>query len=191
MWNQLMCKIVAALDPKFDKYRKKIPAPKFSPKNLSDFIDVIRRTPRDVLNSKDRIRISAIMSFDDRKVSDLMVPKSAMVFVGENDFLGPLTLDKLYKSGFTHFPVTDIRNHVKGVIHTESLNALEIKTTDKASKYLDKKVFYLHETDTLNFAVSEILRTDCCYFFVLNKNEELAGFFTLEMVFTFLLGDNL
>lgn len=186
-----MRKIVALLDPKLDKYRKKISAPKFSPKTLPEFIDVIRRTPRDVLTSKDRNRISAVMSFDSHKISDLMVPKSAMVFVYENDFLGPLTLDKLYKSGFTHFPVTDAKNHVKGVIHTEALNALEIKTADKASKYLDKKVFYLHETDTLDFAVSEILRTDCYYFFVLDKNEELAGFFTLEMLFSFLLGDNL
>ena len=77
----------------------------FVPETLEDFVEVIKRTPRKILSEKDRERIAAVMSFDDRKVSDLMVKKDEMVFVNEKDFLGPLMLDKLYKSGFTNFPI--------------------------------------------------------------------------------------
>lgn len=183
-----MKKIVAWLDPRLDPFRVKIKAPKFSPKTLEEFVDVLRRTPRTILSDSDRDKISAVMSFDSRKVSDIMVKKNNMVFVYEKDFLGPLTLDKLYKSGFVHFPVVDSKEHVKGIIHTESLNALEIKKTDRAEKFLDKNVKYLHENDLLSFAAEEIKRTNCFYFLVLNSKDELTGFFTLEMLLSYLLG---
>ncbi len=179
-----MKKFVAWLDPKLAKYRKKIS--KYTPETLEDFIDLLRRTPKNILSTNDREKISAIMSFEARKVDDIMVPKSDMVFVYEKDFLGPLTLDRLYKSGSIHFPVVDKNDHVLGVIHTEALNTLEIKKTDRAEKYLDKNVKYLHASDSLEFAVSEMKHTNCFYFLVLNSNEELAGFFTFEMLFDYL-----
>ena len=159
----------------------------YAPKDLHDFINVIRHTPLSILSQKDRARIAAVMSFDDRIVADLMTPKSAMVFVGTKDFLGPLMLDKLYKSGFTNFPVVDSHDHVKGILHTEALNALEIKKTDRADKYMDKNVSYLHTTDTLKHAVEEIERTNSFYFLVLDPSNDLAGFFTAGALFDYLL----
>lgn len=190
MCENLIRKIVKFIDPKLDKYReKKAPTkiPKYAPKTLEDFIDVLKRTPKEVLSSDDRNRIAAIMNFDSRKVSDLMIPKEKMVFVNQKDFLGPLTLDKLYKSGFTNFPVVDDKEKVKGIIHTEALNTLEIKKTDRAEKYIDKNVCYLHINDSLRFAIEEIERTNSYYFLVLNDSGSLAGFFTIQMLLDYLL----
>ena len=165
-----------------------LPPEPYTPKDIKDFIGIIRRTPTSVISKKDRARIAAVMSFDDRIVADLMINKSQMVFVNTKDLLGPLMLDKLYKSGFTNFPVVDNHNHVKGIIHTEALNALEIKKTDRAEKYMDKTVSYLHLTDTLEFAVEEIERTNSYYFLVLDSSDELAGFFTAKFLLDYLLG---
>ena len=128
------------------------------------------------------------MSFDERKVSDIMVPKSEMMFVKTTDVLGPLVLDKLYKSGFTSFPVVDSRGKVKGIIRTEALNALEIKKTDRADKYLDTVFNYLHSDDSLSQAVEQINRLGSQYFLVLDAEGELAGFFTVEILLDYLLG---
>ena len=76
---------------------------------------------------------------------------------------------------------------VKGIIHTEALNALEIKKTDRAEKYLDKNVCYLHLNDSLKFAVEEIERTNSYYFLVLDESDSLAGFFTIQMLLDYLL----
>ena len=188
MFENVIRKFVKWLDPKLDKYRPaKPPTPKYAPKTLEDFIDVLRRTPKSILNTKDRNRIAAIMSFDSRTVKELMVPKSKMIFVNEKEILGPLTLDKLYKSGFTNFPVVDSHEKVKGIIHTEALNALEVKKTDRAEKYLDKAVNYLHTNDSLKFAVEEIERTNSYYFLVLGADGSLAGFFTIQMLLDYLL----
>lgn len=186
-----MQKFVRWLDPKLDKFRtpKNSTKPtKYTPQTLADFIDVLKRTPRSVLSEADRARIAAVMSFDERQVQDLMVPKSKMVFVKKDEILGPLVLDKLYKSGFTHFPVVDSKNKVKGIIHTEALNALEIKKTDRADKYLSKEFNYLHTSDSLPHAIEEITRTGSYYFLVLDSTDSLAGFFTVEILLDYLLG---
>ncbi|MBR5647598.1 CBS domain-containing protein [Candidatus Saccharibacteria bacterium] len=187
MWDKFLYKFTKWLDPKLDKYRPKKPEVKYTPKNLEEFIGVLQRTPKNVLSAKDRARIAAVMNFEERKVEDLMMPKSKMVFVNEKDFLGPLMLDKLYKSGFTNFPVVDNYNKVKGIIHTEALNMLEIKKTDRASKYMDKEVYYLHEGDNLGKVKEEIERTNSYYYLVLNEKDELAGFFTIQMLLDYLV----
>lgn len=191
MLQELLRKIVKWLDPKLEKYRPKKSTPKppkYTPKTLEDFIGVMQRTPKSILSSQDRNRIAAIMSFDDRKVGDLMADKSKILFVDSNEVLGPLTLDKLYKSGFTHFPVIDAKNKVIGIIHTEALNALAIRKTDRASKYLDPTVHYLRATDSLTFAVEEIERTGSYYFLVQDAMGQTIGCFTIQMLLDYLLG---
>ena len=187
MFEEWMRKFVRFIDPKLAKYRKPQSQPKYTPRTLEEFIDVLRRTPKTILTSRDRDRIAAIMSFDSRIIADLMIPKSKMIFVNSNEVLGPLVLDKLYKSGFTNFPVVDVKDKVLGIIHTEALNALEIKHTDRASKYIDHNVNYLHASDSLQFAVEEIERTNSYYFLVLDEQESLVGFFTTQMLLDYLL----
>lgn len=157
------------------------------PRTLPEFIDMIKHTPKSVLSATDRGRIAAVMSFDERTVGDLMVPKKEMIFVKENEVLGPLMLDKLYKSGFTNFPVVNRDNKVLGVLHTEALNALEIKETDRASKHIDPIVNYLNPHDSLQDAVEEIGRTNGYYFLVQDDFDQLVGFFTAKMLLDYLL----
>lgn len=189
MFERLMRKIVRLLDPKLEKYRpRKAPEPKYTPQTLEDFIGVLQRTPRNIVTNRDRERIAAIMSFDEKKVGDLMADKSRIVFVKRDEMLGPLVLDKLYKSGFTSFPVVDGREKVIGVIHTEALNALEIKKTAKAEKYMDDKVCYLKVNDSLEYAVEEIEQTDCYYYLVVDEQDKLVGCFTVQMILEYLVG---
>ena len=87
MWNNFLKKFVRFLDPKLEKYRepKAKTVSKYTPKDLKDFIEVLQRTPKSILSSKDRDRIAAVMSFDGRTVGDLMVPKKDMVFVKDTE----------------------------------------------------------------------------------------------------------
>ena len=192
MFDKLMRKIVRTMDPKLEKYRPakppKPPTSKYTPKALEDFIGVIQRTPKNVISTKDRERIAAIMSFDEQRVGDLMAGKDEIVFVKKDEILGPLVLDKLYKSGFTSFPVVDGRGRVIGIIHTEALNMLEIKKTDRADKYMDGKVNYLKISDSLEYAVEEIKQTDCYYYLVTDAEGELVGCFTVQMLLEYLVG---
>ena len=84
--------------------------------------------------------------------------------------------------------MVDGRGKVIGVIHTEALNTLEIKKTDKAEKYMDEKVHYLKITDSLEYAVEEIEQTDCYYYLVTDTEGGLVGCFTIQMLLEYLVG---
>lgn len=159
-----------------------------APQTTLELIDLLRRTPDSVLSEKDRARIAAAMTFDQKTVGDLMVSKKQMLFIRASDFLGPLMLDKLYKTGYTHFPVIDSKEKVVGVVSTSALNSLEITSSHRAREYMEEKIFYLHTTDSLTDALAAIDKKSFNYFLVLDKNDDLAGFFTLDMILKFLLG---
>lgn len=187
MWTQIWRSFVKWLDPKLDKYRVHKKAKPYTPETLEEFIKVLQRTPRTVLSDSDRARIAAVMSFDERRINDLMIPRSSMVFVKANETMGPLVLDKLYKSGFKNFPVVDSKEKVIGVIHTEALNDLTFREAKQAEKYADKNVKYLSSGMPLKDVVEEIERTQGYYYLIRDDDGGTVGFFTIDMLLNYLI----
>lgn len=195
--EDIMKKFVRSLDPKLERYRDK-PEPKkepenspptYSPKTLKDFLQIIKNTPFSVLSEEDRATIASSISFRERRVASIMLPKDKITFVYEHDFLGPLMLDQLYKSGYSHFPVlSSDGRQIVGVLHTETLNSLEIRTTERAAKFIDKKVYYLRSDYTLEKAMAAFLRTGSPFFVVVNKQGQVVGLLTYKMLISGLLG---
>lgn len=193
----LMERFVSWLDPKLEKYRKQ-PEPEapaepevpelYLPETTEDLVWLLRKLPESVLRQEDKERIATAMTFDSRLVRDIMTERDAMTFVHENDFLGPLMLDQLYKSGLSHFPVLGSTGEVVGVIHTDALNKLEIKETDRASKYLDKGMAYLRADYTLEQAFAAVLRTNSYFFIVVNQLGMTVGILTFEKMIETLIG---
>jgi len=182
----LMRKVVKGLDPKLDKYRP--PKKKYVPLSKGELLDLLRRTSREVLSDEEREIIAAAMSFSERTVKSVMLPQDKMTYVHENDFLGPLMLDKLFKSGFLHFPVVGASGRITGLLHTKNLNDLKIKDTDRAGKYLDENVYYIRGDHTLEMAMAAFLRTNSHFFVVIDAAENPIGLLTFEAVVEAMLG---
>lgn len=193
------------IDPKLEKYRSRssqhqplnskpttVPATATKstvPETIEEFLDLIKRTPRSVLSQRERHVIATIMNFPTVKVSELMLPPSTITYVKEDEVLGPLTLDHLYRSGFQHFPVIDQNRQIIGLIHTTALNNLEIKQTIRAKDIMEKKIYYLRDDYTLNQALAAFLRTNCYFFLVVDRFERIVGMLTYQMLIDFLLGE--
>lgn len=190
--SKLMSKLTKWVDPILEKYREKEPEkelPPYIPTSVEDLVGIISRTPKEYLSGKQRATIAASMSFNERRVSDVMTPRRDITFVYEHDFLGPLMLDKLYQSGMSHFPVLSSDDHqIVGLIHTDHLNSLEIKDTDRASKYIDPKVYYLRSDYSLEQALAAFMRTNCFFFLVIDKNGKLVGLLTFPDLIACLIG---
>lgn len=166
------------------------PAPKdYTPTSTADFLSLLKRTPRSVLSSRERHVIATIINFPTTRVSELMLPQSAITYVRDDEVLGPLTLDRLYRSGYQHFPVLNDSRRIIGLIHTTALNSLEIKETSRASDILDPKVYYIREDYTLNQALAAFLRTNCYFFLVIDHYERIVGMLTYQMLVDYLLGE--
>lgn len=160
----------------------------YIPESLEDFVGVIKRTPEEVLSGSQKKLLGRAMSFPDRKVEEVMLPREEMVFVKENEFLGPFTLDKLYKSGFSHFPVIDKDRHILGLLHTERLNNLKDREGMPAKKYMDKDVVYVRNDYLLTEAVAAMIRNDRDYLMVIDNFEHLVGVITMPMCWKAMLG---
>lgn len=161
----------------------------YTPTSIEDFLALLKRTPRSVISQRERHVIATIMNFPTTLVSELMLPPSTITYVKEDEVLGPLILDRLYRSGFQHFPVIDKDRRLIGLIHTTALNSLEIKQTSRAREILDPKVYYLREDYTLNQALAAFLRTNCYFFLVIDRFERIVGMLTYEMLVDYLLGE--
>ena len=117
-----------------------------------------------------------------------MLPKKDITFVHDMDFLGPLTLDKLYQSGYEDFPVLGPNGQVVGMLNTHDFNNLTVKETDRVVKYLSHKISYIREDYTLTMALTASLRTNSRLFLVINKYKQIVGMITLQDILEYLLG---
>ncbi len=189
--TSFMTRVANFLIPRLEKYREqKEEIPEiYLPETEEDLVWVLKKLPESVISHADKEKIMMAMTFSDRKVRDIMLPRTEITFVHVNDFMGPLTLDKLYKSGFSHFPVLGIKGEIAGIIHTKSLNSLEIKDTDRAASFLDTNVFYMRDNYTLFEALSAFLRTNSYFFMVVNSDGQIVGLLTMKMLLKRLLGE--
>ncbi|MBR3176625.1 CBS domain-containing protein [Candidatus Saccharibacteria bacterium] len=207
--HKMMAKLVSALDPRLDRFRanpistskereekarereeKKIQKrledaikkelKEYTPANEKELIQLLRRTPREVLSVKQRNLISGAMSFDKRKAILITMPRDDITFLKDSDFLGPLNLDKLYKTGDTVFPVLNKANKVCGLIRTDKLDLLHISKDQPVTKLMEHNVAFAREDYTLEQLLAVFLRARTDYVFIINSDEQLVGYAELS-----------
>lgn len=160
----------------------------FTPSSIIEFLNVIKRTPYSILSQQERNVIASAMNFSRTTVADIMLPPSEITYVHDNELIGPLTLDRLYRSGYQHFPVIDSHNKIIGILHTTALSSLEIKESSRADEILDRKVYYIRADYNLNQALAAFLRTNCYFFLVIDRSERIVGLLTYQTIMEYLFG---
>ena len=129
------------------------------------------------------------LSFSEQLVSSIMTPRTVIDSIKKSEFLGPLMLDELHKTGHSRLPVYDGDiDHIIGILHLQGLLALDIKRSVTAEKAMEANVFYIREDQTLQHALAAFLRTRHHLFIVVNEFRETVGLLTLEDVMEALLG---
>lgn len=142
-----------------------------------------------VLTADEKSLIVNGLSFGDKLVSSIMTPKSMIDSIKNTEFLGPLTLDDLHKTGHSRLPVIkgDI-DHIIGLLNIKGLLNLDIKRSSTAEKAMDPKVYYIREDQTLQYALTAFIKTKHHLFVVINEFRETVGLLSLEDVIEQLLG---
>lgn len=128
------------------------------------------------------------LEFGDKKVRDVMTPKSMVDALKENETLGPVVLDRLHKSGHSRFPVHegDV-DHMVGMLYLRDLVPLK-KNLKYARDAMHKQVYYIREDQDLEHALAAFLKTHHHLFVVVNGYRETVGLLSLEDVIEALLG---
>lgn len=129
------------------------------------------------------------LSFNDQLVSTIMTPRESIDSIKKTEFLGPLILDELHKTGHSKLPVigSDL-DHIVGILHLEGLLALDIKRSVTAEKAMEPKVFYINQNQTLSQALMEFVSTRHYLLIVVGSDRKTVGLLTLNDVIEALIG---
>lgn len=142
-----------------------------------------------VLSVDEKKLVVHSLAFSDKKVSTIMTPVADIITVKKTEFLGPLTLDDLHKTGHKQLPVTsqDI-NHIVGILHLEGLLALDIKRSVTAEKAMDDNVVYVKANEMLPKALAAFLRARQHLLIVIDDSHHTVGLLTLDDIIEALIG---
>lgn len=159
------------------------------PKTKTELVSLLARVPRSVLSSSERHKIATIMNLSNITVGEIMLSENQMIFLNPDDFLGPLTLDKLYKSGFNMFPVRSDKNDILGIISTASLNNLEIKEDTIVKDLAIFPAFFVREDYNLLHFLDTVVNSGSQFFLVIDHLKRIKGVITLEMALSYITYD--
>jgi CBS domain containing-hemolysin-like protein len=146
----------------------------------------------DILTGNEKKLLNGALMFRDKTVKQIMTPKKDMVTVSAKEFLGPLVLSELHKSGHSRLPVIakDV-HHVVGVLYLQDLLSLNNKKSLTAEKAMDPKVHYVDQNDSLETALGIFLRSHHHLCIVLDRDGQTVGLITIEDVLEALIGRKL
>jgi CBS domain containing-hemolysin-like protein len=157
--------------------------------NSRDELEYLVAESGTLLSEAERKIISHSLHFEDKRVSEVMTPRSMIDSINRSEMLGPLVLDDLHKTGHSRFPVVDGDiDHVIGMLYIQDLLTLDKKRSQTTEKAMSPKVFYIREDHQLSQALAAFLRTHHHLFIVVNQYRETVGLISLEDVLEALLG---
>ena len=158
----------------------------YTPATTLELVQLISRTPETVLSRRQRNTLAGLMTFDDVSIESIMTPKEEMTFLKDNDFLGPLVVDQLYKTGQIYFPVKGTEGRatdkVRGVLRTAQLDPLHISEDEPITRFLNYNLCYVRKDYSLEQTLAAMLRTGSDFALVVDRNSEIIGSLTLEAI---------
>ena len=150
---------------------------------------VITSSDPSIITDDEKAIILATIKFSEKSVSDIMVPKSQVTYLSKDEQLTPLVLDKLHKTSYSHFPVVaDDIDHVEGVLRAKDVLSISDKRSPKAGNVMEKRVFFVRNDHSLEYALNAFVRTGYYFFVVINEHRETVGILTLRDLMESLVG---
>lgn len=184
LFYKMMSKIVRSLDPKLERFRPPKRAIPYVPKTRRELEGVLGRSSEKIISEQQKYIIAALFRLDKIRAKDLMLPKSKMALLKEDDKLSMFTLDRLSKSGTSNFPVLNKEGQVLGLIHQEDIDIAHVSEDDSIAPYLDKKLYFVRPDYTIDQLLSVFLRTGQGYTLVIDEKMHLLGSVSLARLFS-------
>jgi len=145
-----------------------------------------------ILTPDEKKLIINSLEFSHQMVSTIMTPRNKITSINKSEFLGPLALNDLHKTGHSKLPVVDGNiDHIVGILDIKKLLTLDVRTSKTAEKLMDTKVFYVRSDQTLPNMLAAFLQIHNTIFIVVNKDRETVGILTLSDLLESLIGRKL
>lgn len=155
-----------------------------------DLIDLLQQQKGQLDNriSKEELIIAkGGLTFGQKYVRDVMTPRRVMKTVNVDDSVGPVTMEELYKSGHSRFPVfQDKKDNFVGILYLRDM--LKTRTGGLVKSLMEPRVYYVHDESQLNEVLQAFIKTHHHMFLVVNSFEEVVGLITMEDILEVIVG---
>ena len=154
-----------------------------------ELLDILEHTRiEDDPFSADELGIAVhALTFGDKKITQIMTPRSVVRSVRAEDVLSPVLLGELHDSGYSRFPVTESQtgNYI-GILYSKDLS--DLHGNKMVSQVMRSELYYVNEFTALDNVLNAFLRTQHHLFLVVNEFEEVVGIITIEDVLEQIIG---
>lgn len=144
----------------------------------------------DIQEHEERIARGAL-TFGDKKIEDIMTPRSVIASVREGDVITKKYLEDLKKHGYSRYPVFD--NNKENLVGIMYMYKLVGSNIDKKTvgEVCDKKIHFLNIQEKLDHALSAFIKTKSHLYGVVNEFKEVVGIVSIEDVIEEIIGEEI
>lgn len=141
---------------------------------------------------EDELRIVRnALEFGDRKIGDIMTPKSMIAAIEKDEVLSLEVLKELHESGHSRFPVYDgTLDKIIGILFLRDLIDLR-SIKNKAGDAANDRVYFVNEEELLDHALNAFLKTRFHLYIVVNEFSETVGLVTIEDIIEEIMGQEI
>ena len=120
------------------------------------------------------------LTFSDKKVKQIMTPKSVVFKIEENEILDKKNLVEIKKNGFSRIPVfQEKEDNIVRVLNVKSLIVLG-KGKRVYDIYFRNKILEVSEYEKLDLLLNKFIKKKTHIAFVVNKHKTFLGIITIE-----------
>lgn len=155
--------------------------------DLIDLLEAQRNMPESRIAPEEIDIAIHSLTFGEQTVGEIVVPRRVVKMVSVNDVIGPVLLDELHASGYSRFPVYETSfDKIVGMLYLHDL--VDTKHGGTVKEVMRRKVYYVHEDESLYQVLHAFLKTKHHLFVVINEFEEVIGIVTIEDVLERVIG---
>jgi len=196
-------KILRFIHPVFNPLAKLVPRPNvavhigiYEKEDLLELLDHQRHSVDNRIPEEELKIAASALSFGDKLVAKVMVPRRVVRFVSEEEVLGPALLDELHKTGLSRFPVVkgpakSASPKVVGALYLRDVVEIGQENKGLVRDHMKKNVYFINEACTLRQALDAILKSRHHLLIVVNNFEEMVGVIALEDIIEQIMGQKI
>lgn len=162
------------------------------PKNKDELVDILADAQdRELINPETRQMIEGVLEVSDKKVRDIMIPRSQMVTIDRNQSLDEL-LPIILESGHSRFPVVneDI-DHVDGILLAKDILAFGFNRETEAFNLKDaiRPAIIVPESKKVEPLLKEFRSNRYHMALVADEYGGISGVITIEDILEQIVGE--
>ncbi|TNC91737.1 HlyC/CorC family transporter [Thalassolituus sp.] len=162
------------------------------PRTRQDIKDIVREAAdRSIVDTETLTIIEGALQVSDMQVRDIMIPRSQMIYIQENEHLKDY-LPRIIESAHSRFPViAEGQNEVSGILLAKDLLPLVLKSNadDFRLKDILRPANFVPESKRLNVLLREFRSNRNHMAIVVDEFGGVAGLVTIEDVLEQIVGD--